>query len=102
MEHLPSGTKQANLSNSDVLNVEIAVPPMDEQRKITDYVIKRAAIFEVAVDKAQSAIILLKERRTALISAAVTGKIDLRDWQLPEGTQAHSTKDIDQNEEALA
>ena len=26
---------------------------------------------------------LLKERRTALISAAVTGKIDVRDWQVP-------------------
>ena len=35
------------------------------------------------MNKAQSAIQLMKERRTALISAAVTGKIDVRNWQNP-------------------
>lgn len=33
--------------------------------------------------KAESAIQLMKERRTALISSAVTGKIDVRDWKHP-------------------
>ena len=33
------------------------------------------------ISKAQSAVELLKERRTALISAAVTGKIDVRNWK---------------------
>ena len=38
--------------------------------------------------KAQKAIDLMQERRTALISAAVTGKIDLRGWQPPKSEEA--------------
>ena len=37
--------------------------------------------------KAEAAISLMQERRTALISAAVTGKIDVRDWQAPAQTE---------------
>lgn len=100
---LPSGTKQANLSNSDVLSIEIAIPSIDEQKKITDYVIKRAAIFDAAINMAHVAIKLLKERRTALISAAITGKIDLRDWQPPENASSqNATPDLSQTEDALA
>ena len=39
---------------------------------------------------------LLQERRTALISAAVTGKIDVRDWVAPD------TQDIEASQEATA
>lgn len=80
---LPAGTKQANLSNSDVLNIEIAVPPTSEQLEIAEFLRKQVEIFKSLVGNGQSAIGLLKERRTALISAAVTGKIDVRDWQAP-------------------
>lgn len=38
---------------------------------------------EKATDKAEGMIELLQERRTALFSAAVTGKIDVRDWTPP-------------------
>ena len=40
------------------------------------------------MNKAQSAIQLMQERRTALISAAVTGKIDVRHWQSPTVAEA--------------
>ena len=39
------------------------------------------------IEKAQSMIQLMQERRTALISAAVTGKIDVRNWQAPNATE---------------
>ena len=38
---------------------------------------------DVLMEKATKAVSLLQERRTALISAAVTGKIDVRNWQSP-------------------
>ncbi|WP_272939580.1 hypothetical protein [Aeromonas caviae] len=38
--------------------------------------------------KAEKSIALMQERRTALISAAVTGKIDLRGWQPPQSEVA--------------
>ena len=84
---LPSGTKQANLANSDVLGVTIAVPPSkEEQKKIAEYLNQKLKSFDVTIEKANSAINLMQERRTALISAAVTGKIDVRHWVAPTTT----------------
>jgi len=42
---------------------------------------KRAIKFDNLIVKAELAIKIIQERRTALISAAVTGKIDVRNWQ---------------------
>jgi type I restriction enzyme, S subunit len=77
------------------------VPPVYEQEAICVWLSQKKTSFGDLTYKAQSAINLLQERRTALISAAVTGKIDLRDWQVPEGVQRPSTRDINQPEEAL-
>lgn len=63
------------------------VPPKDEQHQLSDYILRTVARMELIEEKAIFAIQTMKERRTALISAAVTGKIDVRDWQpapLPE------------------
>lgn len=81
---LPSGTKQANLSNSDVLGIQIVIPPsLEEQQAIAKYLENKLLKFDDMILKAESAIQLMQERRTALISAAVTGKIDVCNWQNP-------------------
>lgn len=54
------------------------VPPLEEQVAIAEVVGERAAVLEQLASDAEQAISLLKERRAALISAAVTGKIDVR------------------------
>ena len=78
---LPSGTKQANLSNSDVLQNIVAVPPSkEEQQEITLYLEEKLEKLDKLTRLAKEAILLMKERKSALISAAVTGKIDVRDW----------------------
>jgi len=56
------------------------VPPTKEQIVINSVIKKRMDIFQNLEERANLGIILLKERRTALISAAVTGKIDVRNW----------------------
>lgn len=90
---LPSGTKQANLSNSDVLGIEIIVPPsMEEQKNIARYIKDKLEKFDEMILKAESAIQLMQERRTALISAAVTGKIDVRHWQHPNQKNNNNTE----------
>ena len=82
---LPSGTKQANLSNSDVLDIVITLPPSkNEQKEIAVELQNQKDIFDKAIQKAMTSIELMQERRTALISAAVTGKIDVRGWQAAE------------------
>ncbi|MCU7997285.1 restriction endonuclease subunit S [Shewanella sp. SM95] len=79
---LPSGTKQANLSNSDVLRIVVAVPPSkEEQQEVALYVEEKLAKLDDLTKLATEAILLMKERKTALISAAVTGKIDVRNWK---------------------
>ena len=82
---LPSGTKQANLSNSDVLDIVITLPPSKtEQKEIAVELQNQKDIFDKAIQKAMTSIELMQERRTALISAAVTGKIDVRGWRASE------------------
>lgn len=55
------------------------VPPLDEQRSIVDYVNARLARIDRLILKTERSIELLKEHRAALITAAVTGKIDVRE-----------------------
>ncbi|MCU4364980.1 MULTISPECIES: restriction endonuclease subunit S [Acinetobacter] len=71
-------------------NFEFALPPLSEQIAITKYLNQYLIKNEYLMNKAQSAIQLMQERRTALISAAVTGKIDVRNWQAPSVTEAHT------------
>lgn len=67
-----------NISQSVILELWFATPHVTEQREIVNVVKERwNAITELIVG-AEHAIELLQERRTALISAAVTGKIDVR------------------------
>lgn len=59
-------------------NFRIAVPPRTEQDKILEQLKPQETAFNALLADAQAAITLLQERRAALISAAVTGKIDVR------------------------
>ena len=54
-------------------------PPLDEQKKIALYIKDSLDKYEKLITKSTKAIDLLKEKRTALISSAVTGKIDVRE-----------------------
>ena len=53
-------------------------PPKNEQIKIFQHLDDRRSKLEQVVFETENSIALLKEHRTALISAAVTGKIDVR------------------------
>lgn len=59
-------------------SMPLPVPPKDEQIKIAAYLDTKTARLDSLHTESERAITLLKERRTALISAAVTGKIDVR------------------------
>lgn len=60
----------------------LAVPPYDEQCQITEYLNRETTKIDALISKIQDAINKLQEYRTALISAAVTGKIDVREASL--------------------
>lgn len=71
-------TTQMNLSAEYVRGIRIPIPPLEEQKAIAAFLDKETARFDTLAAEAQRAIDLLQERRTALISAAVTGQIDVR------------------------
>ncbi|MEJ8476658.1 restriction endonuclease subunit S [Roseibium algae] len=84
LNDLANKSAQPLITGNQVKSIEVAIPPVEEQKKIEKFLENQVDIFAKLSSKAQSAITLLKERRTALISAAVTGKIDVRDWQPPQ------------------
>ncbi len=61
---------------------KLPIPRFDypEQESIADYLDSAVNRFNMLISEAESATELMQERRTALISAAVTGKIDVREW----------------------
>ncbi|MBJ8363923.1 restriction endonuclease subunit S [Citrobacter cronae] len=67
-----------------LLNYPIAIPPQSEMDKIVESLSKQESHYNLLELNAMQGIQLLKERRTALISAAVTGKIDVRNWRAPD------------------
>ena len=74
------------LSLSNVGEAPVCMPPLKEQISITEYLDEQISKYEVLSASSAKAVDLLKERRTALISAAVTGKIDVRNWK-PDDSQ---------------
>ncbi len=78
----------------DVINIGtlseivLAVPPLKEQVAILTFIEEQSRRFDGLMLEASGGVSLLQERRSALISAVVTGKIDVRGWQPPASTQA--------------
>jgi type I restriction enzyme S subunit len=68
---------QMNLNVDQIVSMVAAKPPIGEQAAIIEFLDKQVAKADSLEGEAQSAITLLQERRAALISAAVTGKIDV-------------------------
>ena len=66
-------------------NICVPVPPADEIDAILNSISTTNSAYDNLVIVAERQIELLQERRTALISSAVIGKIDVRDWQTPNG-----------------
>nr|WP_255487435.1 restriction endonuclease subunit S [Oceanospirillum sediminis] len=83
IESEASGSTVTHLRVEQVYNIPVVIPPYDEQVKIDQLVSNLKNNFNLLIEQSNDAIELMKERRTALISAAVTGKIDLRGWQPP-------------------
>ena len=72
------GTTMLNLNPTIVGRMFVPVPPHPEQTAIAAYLDKETAKLDALVEKVEAAVERLQEYRTALITAAVTGKIDVR------------------------
>ena len=73
------GSTFTELSASKLGSVQAACPPLSEQRAIAGFLDRETTRIDAMIEKNGSVIEALREYRTALISAAVTGKIDVRE-----------------------
>jgi type I restriction enzyme, S subunit len=79
LERLTMGATLRTIGMPDVKSLATPIPPLPEQEEIVRHVLHRRAQLDSLVAKVRDATDRLKELRTALISAAVTGKIDVRE-----------------------
>lgn len=82
-----------NITKESIKSFYIVVPCFNEQVEIVSLINERNKIFEQLEVKLSNSLRFLQERRTALISAAVTGKIDVRNWVATEGEKAEVSQE---------
>ena len=78
LESVQTGAMHPHLNCGEVKFLFTPLPPFSEQLAIVSFINRNSSQFDSLKEEAQRGIELLKERRIALISAAVTGKIDVR------------------------
>ncbi len=79
-----ASSSMQSISKEDYLSINCILPPIKEQQEIIKHIEEMQSKFNDLVENAEQAIQLMQERRTALISAAVTGKIDVRGWRVSD------------------
>jgi type I restriction enzyme S subunit len=81
LERLTFGATIKTIGMPDVKTLRMPVPPIDEQIKIVSVINKIVMEIEAITKRVQSAIGLIREHRSVLITAAVTGRIDVRTYR---------------------
>jgi type I restriction enzyme S subunit len=92
LETYDTGSANPTLNRNVVHPQKVTWPPLVEQCQISDLLDQVSERMNELETQSLSSINLLKERRSALISAAVTGKIDVRNWQPPADESAFDAK----------
>ena len=78
MKFLSNASTIGIMNQEKTKEIPVAIPPESEQVDIADYLTRSCVRFDALINEATSTMTLLQERRSALISAAVTGQIDVR------------------------
>ena len=84
------GGVNQNIHAEDIKDTFVCIPYLREQVQIAQHLDQQCLLFNVLISKAIKSIELMQERRTALISAVVTGKIDVRNWQATNKDCTHT------------
>ena len=91
-----TGVSVPHISPEQISNFYVRDIPFDDQVYLAKKALEKIDKIQITQEMVEQTIQILQERRTALISAAVTGKIDVRDWVAPE------TQDVEEPQEATA
>lgn len=74
----------------------VILPPLSEQQKIVSFIEKETEIINTTISKIEKELALTEEYKTALIAEAVTGKIDVRGYKVPEITEEETYEEIEE------
>lgn len=77
------GSTIPTISQTKILNFNLVTPPNEEIQSILIYIEKETTILDKTIATIEKEIALVQEYRAALIAEAVTGKIDVRDYEVP-------------------
>jgi len=91
-----TGVSVPHISPEQISNFYVRDIPFYDQVYLTTEALEKIGKIQITQEMVEQTIQILQERRTALISAAVTGKIDVRDWAAPD------TQDVEESQEATA
>lgn len=80
MSRSKQSTNLASISSTSIMELPVVLPPPAEQQHLLAFLERSTAQLKSLIEEAVLSIELLRERRSALISAAVTGQIDVRAW----------------------
>ncbi|MDH1488501.1 restriction endonuclease subunit S [Acinetobacter johnsonii] len=80
MVNAMGGRKDPNINQQQIQDAYFVLPPFDEQNKIVDFLKKEHSRIDSLVLKQNQLIEKMKEYRSSIISHAVTGKINVREW----------------------
>jgi type I restriction enzyme S subunit len=78
MSRSKQSTNLASISSSNIMELPVLVPPKNEQRAVLAHIQSVSVKVEALLHDSRQAIELLMQMRAGLVSAAVTGQIDVR------------------------
>lgn len=78
---LNTATAVPMISQNQIENIFVPIPPMEEQSKIASYLDKKVIEISHSIDQVSFQIDNFKAYKSSIITEAVTGKVDLRDWK---------------------
>ncbi|TCI85314.1 restriction endonuclease subunit S [Tenacibaculum sp. M341] len=84
MYSMIAGAALTRLTIEKIKHLVITIPPLEEQNEIVSTLDNKIHQMDITIKEVKTSIQKLKDYRQSLISEAVTGKIDVREWQQPE------------------
>lgn len=91
-----NGVTRVGLGVYDMKKAQIPIPPLLEQQLIVSHIEKETTTINKMISIIEKEIALVQEYRTALIAEAVTGKIDVRDYIIPENLEEETYEELEE------
>jgi type I restriction enzyme S subunit len=101
MKTFGSGVRQT-LNYNDIKNSYFPNVPLEEQNQIANYIDNELNKIDQIITIIQKEIYMVAEYKDALIAEAVTGKIDVRDYEIPEILEVETYEDLEEDFDMVA